>query len=279
MQIGSFDPSVYDPWDGYEPPELDTPVLETPTQEPSDKEKGNVAGAEAGGFGSDAGKGYQDPWLPTQGLARFGYELDDPMESGFGSEASEGVTGLGNALNEQSEDALSLTTGLQNPNGVDSAEESAASDQALNPFRDRDQEVRSHEMAHLAAAGGLARGGMQLDYQIGPDGKPYAVGGSVQIDTSKGATPEETLTKAAQIEAAAMAPANPSAQDLKVAADARRMAMEACREISEKSREAAEPVAEGASPSGEAIRADQISRVYGAAVTQDASEPAFLAVA
>ena len=47
---------------------------------------------------------------------------------------------------------------------------------------------------------------MQLNYQIGPDGKPYAVGGSVQIDTSEGATPEETFDKAAQIEAAAMAP-------------------------------------------------------------------------
>ena len=134
-------------------------------------------------------------------------------------------------------------------------------------------------MAHLAAAGGLARGGMQLDYQIGPDGKPYAVGGSVQIDTSKGATPEETLSKAAQIEAAALSPANPSAQDLKVASDARRMAVGARQEIAERSREAVEPAAEGSTPSGESARAEQVSQVYGAAVTQDSSEPACRAVA
>lgn len=86
----------------------------------------------------------------------------------------------------------------------------------------RDREVRSHEAAHVAAAGGLA-GAPSYTFQTGPDGRQYAVGGSVSIDTSPGRTPQETLSKARRIRAAATAPANPSAQDLAVAASATRM--------------------------------------------------------
>ncbi len=98
-------------------------------------------------------------------------------------------------------------------------------------LQERDAEVRAHEMAHLAAAGSLAMGGMNLVYQTGPDGKPYAVGGSVKIDTSKGATPEETIQKAQKIRAAALAPADPSPQDLQVAARASQMEAEARAEL------------------------------------------------
>src|SRR5712692_3393491 len=47
-----------------------------------------------------------------------------------------------------------------------------------------DRHVRSHEQAHLAAAGQYARGGPSYQYQTGPDGKQYAIGGEVSIDTS-----------------------------------------------------------------------------------------------
>ena len=136
-----------------------------------------------------------------------------------------------------------------------------------------------HEMAHLSAAGSLARGGMQLSYQIGPDGKPYAVGGSVQIDTSKGSTPEETLAKAAQIQAAATAPANPSPQDLKVAADARRMAEEARQEIADRQRDSMAQPVEVAAATAETAQGKMVSRIYGAAVYEDPTEQVFKAVA
>ena len=42
----------------------------------------------------------------------------------------------------------------------------------------RDQQVRAHEQAHLAAAGSLAQGGPSFSYQTGPDGKRYATGGA-----------------------------------------------------------------------------------------------------
>ena len=96
----------------------------------------------------------------------------------------------------------------------------------------RDQEVRAHELAHLAAAGGIAKGGPTFDYQRGPDGKLYAVSGEVQIDTSGvPGDPEATLQKAEQIQRAALAPAQPSAQDRSVAMAAAAMAAEARAEI------------------------------------------------
>jgi hypothetical protein len=117
-------------------------------------------------------------------------------------------------------------------NGNDSAAPPEAltpsQQRALQQLQNRDREVRAHEAAHMAAAAGLVRGGMSFTYQNGPDGQRYAVGGEVSIDSSPVANdPQATLTKAQQIQAAALAPANPSAQDRAVAASAARMAIEA----------------------------------------------------
>lgn len=90
----------------------------------------------------------------------------------------------------------------------------------------RDAEVHAHESAHVAASGGLG-GAPSFDYATGPDGQRYAVGGEVSIDTSSGATPEETIARARTIRAAATAPADPSGQDLAVASAAVRMEAEA----------------------------------------------------
>jgi hypothetical protein len=119
--------------------------------------------------------------------------------------------------------------------GVESQNEQAQSvdvQAVIKQLKQRDQEVRAHEMAHLSAAGGLAVGGMSFEYQKGPDGRSYAVGGEVQIDVSPGATPEETLQKAQRIQQAALAPAEPSAQDLAVANSAQQMAMQARAQLS-----------------------------------------------
>lgn len=107
----------------------------------------------------------------------------------------------------------------------------------LRELQQTDRKVRAHEMAHIAASGGLASGGASFSYRTGPDGQRYAVGGEVSIDTSAGRTPEETLAKATRVKAAALAPADPSSQDRKVAAMADRMAMQALTEISTRERE------------------------------------------
>lgn len=91
----------------------------------------------------------------------------------------------------------------------------------VQEFKQRDREVRQHEAAHKAAAGSSARGGPQFDYTTGPDGKRYATGGEVSIDTSEvSGDPRATVAKMQQIRRAALAPANPSGQDRAVAAQA-----------------------------------------------------------
>jgi len=98
-----------------------------------------------------------------------------------------------------------------------------------------DTDVHAHEQAHLAAAGPYAKGGAHYDYQTGPDGLQYAVGGEVNIDTSKEKDPKQALQKANAIRAAALAPSDPSGQDQSVAASATQMASEAQQEISSQS--------------------------------------------
>lgn len=108
---------------------------------------------------------------------------------------------------------------------------SEAEQRQVAELKERDREVRAHEMAHVAAGAGLVTRGASYTYQTGPDGQRYAIGGEVGIDTSPGRTPEETLAKAERIRAAALAPAEPSGQDRQVAAQASRMAVDARLEI------------------------------------------------
>ncbi|MBU1342807.1 MAG: SprA-related family protein [Proteobacteria bacterium] len=91
----------------------------------------------------------------------------------------------------------------------------------LEELKQVDTEVRRHEMAHVAAGGRYITSGANFTYQRGPDGKNYAIGGEVGIDTSPvPGDPQATIQKMRQIKSAALAPANPSSQDLKVASKA-----------------------------------------------------------
>jgi hypothetical protein len=92
----------------------------------------------------------------------------------------------------------------------------------------RDREVKAHEQAHIAAGGQYVRGGASFDYETGPDGEKYAVGGEVSIDVSKeSGDPGATIAKMQVVIRAALAPANPSSQDRSVAAQATRIESEA----------------------------------------------------
>lgn len=106
--------------------------------------------------------------------------------------------------------------------------------QQVAELKARDREVRNHEAAHKAAAVGLRASGPNYTFQTGPDGQRYAVGGEVNIDTSPGRTPEETVRKADQIIRAARAPAEPSGQDQAVAAQAAAMGAQARAEVAAK---------------------------------------------
>ncbi len=110
---------------------------------------------------------------------------------------------------------------------------SSSDEKQVAELKKVDSEVREHEAAHLAASGGFARGGPTYQFKEGPDGRQYAVAGEVQIDTSSvPGDPRATIRKLQTVRAAALAPANPSGQDLSVAAEASAGAQKAYAELS-----------------------------------------------
>jgi len=112
------------------------------------------------------------------------------------------------------------TTELQNGVAKDRLTLSREAQQLLQKLQARDKEVKAHEHAHMAAGGAYVRGGPRYTYETGPDGKRYAVGGEVQIDTSPEKDPEATIRKMETVKRAALAPKEPSSQDRMVAAKA-----------------------------------------------------------
>jgi hypothetical protein len=99
--------------------------------------------------------------------------------------------------------------------------------QQIQQLAERDREVRAHEQAHQSV-GGQHTGAMSFSYERGPDGQNYAVEGEISIDTSRvSGNPQATLDKAETIRRAALAPAEPSSQDRRVASEAVLMSVEA----------------------------------------------------
>ena len=93
-----------------------------------------------------------------------------------------------------------------------------AEQELVRNLQARDREVKDHEEAH-ARVGGEFASAPSYDYQLGPDGNRYAIGGSVLIDTSPVEDdPEATINKMEVVKAAALAPAEPSPADRRVAA-------------------------------------------------------------
>ncbi|RTR37649.1 hypothetical protein EKG38_18230 [Shewanella canadensis] len=109
-----------------------------------------------------------------------------------------------------------------------------AEQQILAELSKRDSEVKAHEQAHSSVGGNLAQS-PQFSYEQGSDGKRYAVDGEVSIDISvvRG-DPLATINKMRQVYAAAMAPANPSMADIRVASDAIRKMNQAQSELAAK---------------------------------------------
>lgn len=138
-------------------------------------------------------------------------------------------------------------------------------------LRETDREVRAHEEAH-ARVGGPYASSPTFEYVRGPDGKRYAVSGEVQIDTSPIAgNPAATIRKMETVARAAQAPAEPSAQDRKVAAEAGAKKAEAQIELRQQEQE--ETVGDEPSPLEQARDPDAAARkqavaLYGAQAKQ-----------
>ena len=89
----------------------------------------------------------------------------------------------------------------------------------LQDMKRRDEEVRVHEQAHQSAGGQYASA-PHYEYENGPDGKRYVTDGSVNIDVGEESDPQATIDKMQVVKRAALAPAQPSAQDRRVYAEA-----------------------------------------------------------
>jgi hypothetical protein len=101
----------------------------------------------------------------------------------------------------------------------------------IRKLKARDAEVRAHEQAH-AATGGAFAGAPSYEFQRGPDGHNYAVGGEVPIDVSAiPGDPQATIQKMQQVQRAALAPPDPSGADRAIASTASAMILAARREL------------------------------------------------
>ncbi len=119
------------------------------------------------------------------------------------------------------------TTSTSSPTGFTTPERLL-----LAELKKADTQVRQHEMAHVTAGSGVVTSGASFSYQKGPDGRNYAVAGEVSIDTAPvPGDPQATIRKMQQVKTAALAPASPSSQDLKVASRATAMAAKAASEL------------------------------------------------
>ncbi|MBP2312294.1 putative metalloprotease CJM1_0395 family protein [Azospirillum soli] len=126
-------------------------------------------------------------------------------------------------------------TGAQTDAQAGAADEvqSPEQQQRTQELQRTDTSVRQHEAAHQAA-GGPHAGAASFTYTRGPDGKNYAVAGEVPVDTSPEREPEATIRKMETVKAAALAPSDPSAQDLRVAQQADAQKAQAQQELRRK---------------------------------------------
>jgi hypothetical protein len=112
-------------------------------------------------------------------------------------------------------------------------EQQSTEQRKIAELKQRDAEVRAHEQAHASVGADLA-GAPSYEFELGPDGKQYAVGGEVNIDLAVvPGDPQATIVKMQKVKAAALAPAEPSAADRSVATEAAKRILQAQAELSQ----------------------------------------------
>ncbi|MBD5538994.1 MAG: catalase [Desulfovibrio sp.] len=225
---------------------------------------GAPAGSRSGGSAAFPGLGeYGRPAQERTDAARAG--TAQPREAGKTDGTGERQSGAAAAVAGENGDSLHLSPEAQ---------------AQLRELRQRDAEVRAHEKAHMAAGGAYVTGGPSYEYQRGPDGRQYAIGGHVSIDASSiPDDPEASAAKARQVRRAALAPGEPSAQDRVVAAKAASQEARAAREKQGESQEESGGVAgtgnaesaQGASAAENLPRREPVAGTEGGAAPESAA--------
>ncbi len=164
----------------------------------------------------------------TRSSANAAQTLNLYDANGKDTETRQAIAGRGDEQSGQQQDENAEREEKQAPQ-QDAKQQ--AEQQEIQELKSRDQEVKNHEQAH-AAVGGRYAGAPSYSYELGPDGKQYAVAGEVQIDISPVAgDPQATIQKMQQVRSAALAPAEPSAADRRIAAEALQRQMQAQAEL------------------------------------------------
>lgn len=156
-----------------------------------------------------------------------------PVSTGLTPRQDRAETQAERALGSDAESQPEQSRGPVNAESTDPRQTrtTLSEQRQLLELRIRDRQVRAHEQAHTSVGGRYA-GTASFTFQRGPDGRQYAIGGEVPIDTAPvPGDPAATLAKSLQVERAALAPADPSNADRQIAARARALAGEARREL------------------------------------------------
>ena len=85
----------------------------------------------------------------------------------------------------------------------------------LNKFKNKDNEIRTHEQTHASL--GTTTAPINYNFQVGPDGKLYAMGGSVRFDTSIPSNPENARVKLEELKDASSSVSPLSGADASIA--------------------------------------------------------------
>ena len=154
-----------------------------------------------------------------------------PAATVNGYDANGKATETQQAVEGRSQQADDNSNPEQQQRDAEQQQQQQAEQQEIQELQARDREVRTHEQAH-ASIGGRYAGSPSYSYEMGPDGRQYAVGGEVQIDIATvPGDPQATIQKMQQVKAAALAPAEPSAADRRIAAEASQRLLQAQTEL------------------------------------------------
>lgn len=170
-------------------------------------------------IGIGSGPSYQafTPSYSPLGKPAVGLESPESKDQTLPPVEETNASEKNRAQSNQKIDAASDKEESKGKNRQLAEELTEAEQQQVRELTAIDRGVRAHEAAHQAVGGSLA-GAASFHYVTGPDGERYAVGGEVPITiTTISDDPQATIHNAEQVRAAALAPAQPSAQDRSVA--------------------------------------------------------------
>ena len=182
-----------------------------------------------------------------QATAQQGAEPDATPQS-TEPVAAEPEVGTTNQAEGETKESQS-NSAQQRDKGIDGEELTEEEQAEVEDMKDRDAEVRTHENAHKSAGGQYAAA-PSYTYETGPDGKRYITDGEVSIDIGEESDPQDTITKMQVVKRAALAPAQPSAQDRQVYAEASQKEAQAHQELNEQKQEEAQGSSESKAQSG-----------------------------